>query len=364
MIVTRTPFRVTLGGGGTDLPSYYQDHGGFIFAMGLDKYMYVFLNPRPIDRKVRLLYTKSEMVDDVRELEHELAREGLLLHGIETAIEVASLADLPAGTGVGSSSCYLVGLLNSVRAYRRIPCTPKEVAEEACHLELNVLKKPIGKQDQYMAAFGGLTVLHINPEGVVEVDHVSLSPADLAQLIANTHIYYTGVKRNTIDILSEQNRSLVDRKEEAHQVVSESLHHIKDLGYKILEAIRRCNFDTFGQLLDDHWNYKKRMSSKISTSFIDQLYETVKHEFKVLGGKIIGAGGGGFLMLYCPGNQEKLSKFMESQGLMRLWYSVDFEGSKVVANHFNLGSINVNHSLGAGPGRKFEATHATKAGGI
>src|SRR5208282_3846527 len=166
--------RVTLGGGGTDLPSYYSEHGGFIFAMGIDKHMYVMINPPTIDRKIRLHYTQSETTDHVDQLKHELAREALRLHGISDKMEISSMADLPAGTGLGSSSCYVIGLLNALHQYRRDYVTLQQLAEEACHIELEVLGKPIGKQDQYMATFGGLTILRIARDGSVEVDSVDL----------------------------------------------------------------------------------------------------------------------------------------------------------------------------------------------
>jgi D-glycero-alpha-D-manno-heptose-7-phosphate kinase len=208
MILTSTPFRVTLGGGGTDLPSYYREHGGFIFAMGIDKHMYIMVNPPAIDRKIRLHYTDSETTNHVAELRHELAREALRLHGIEDKMEISSMADLPAGTGLGSSSCYLVGLLNALHHYRRDYISLDKLAEEACHIELEVLRKPIGKQDQYMAAFGGLSALEISKEGTVEVSSVELGSSSIAALIASTHIYYTGVERDALLVLAEQNSAM------------------------------------------------------------------------------------------------------------------------------------------------------------
>lgn len=348
MIVTRTPFRVTLGGGGTDLPSYYREHGGFIFAMGLDKYMYIMVNPPTVDRKIRLQYSKSEIVDHVSELHHDLAREALRLHGIEEAIEVSSMADLPAGAGVGSSSTYLVGLLTAIRSYRRKPVPLQELAEEACHIELNILKKPIGKQDQYMATFGGLTVLNIDRNGTVKVETVDLQPGAIDDLVANTHIYYTGVLRSALDILSEQNSALAIKQEKSHTLVTDSMHRIKELGYRILEAIREENFDAFGQMLDEHWQSKKRMSGKISLKRVDELYDLVRKEYNVLGGKIIGAGGGGFIMLYCNKDHKRLNRFMEQHGMMRLHYAIEFEGSKVVTNLFNLKRLSLDHSRRTG----------------
>src|SRR5208282_5078834 len=180
MILTRTPFRVTLGGGGTDLPSYYGEHGGFIFAMGIDKHMYVMVNPPTIDSKIRLHYSQSETVDCVDELRHDLAREALRLQGIEQKMEISSMADLPAGTGLGSSSSYLVGLLNALHQYRRDYVSLRQLADEACHIELDVLRKGIGKQDQYMAAYGGLSVLEIAKDGHVEVRSVELGSSSVA----------------------------------------------------------------------------------------------------------------------------------------------------------------------------------------
>jgi len=332
MIVTRTPFRVTLGGGGTDLPSYYRKHGGFVFAMGIDKYMYVMINPPTVDNKVRLHYSQSETVDHIGELKHELAREALRLHGIHEKMEVSSMADLPAGTGVGSSSCYLVGLLNALHHYRRDYVSLQKLAEEACHIELEVLKKGIGKQDQYMAAYGGLTVLEIATGGTVKVRSVELGSSSIAALVANTHIYYTGLLRDALEVLADQDAAMRSKADPHHQEVSESLVRIKDVGYRILDAIEREDFDLWGRLLDEHWQHKKRMSAKINVSAVDRLYEETKARYGVLGGKIMGAGGGGFLMLYCPKGHKPLEQFMLAQGMPRLHYAVEAEGSKVVAN--------------------------------
>jgi D-glycero-alpha-D-manno-heptose-7-phosphate kinase len=335
MILTSTPFRVTLGGGGTDLPSYYREHGGFIFAMGIDKHMHIMINPPTIDRKIRLHYSQSETADNVAHVRHELAREALRLHGIEDKMEISSMADLPAGTGVGSSSCYLVGLLNALHHYRRDYVSLDKLAEEACHIELEVLRKPIGKQDQYMAAFGGLTVLEIAKDGSVEVSPVELGSSSIAALIANTHIYYTGVTRDARSVLSDQNSAAGSKEHRDHARVLDSLHQIKELGRQILAAIENEDFDAWGRLLDEHWRSKKRLSSRISSSKIDDLYEHAKAEYSVLGGKVIGAGGGGFLMLYCPAESKRLEAFMLANEMPRLHYNVERDGSKVLANFSN-----------------------------
>ncbi len=330
MIATRTPFRVTLGGGGTDLPSYYGRHGGFIFAMGLDKYMYVLVNRPVMGRKVRLHYSNAEVVDHVSELRHELAREALRLHGIEQQFEVASIADIPAGTGLGSSSAYLVGLLNALHHYRRDYVSLQDLAEEACHIELDVLEERIGKQDQYMAAFGGLTVLDIDKGGDVQVRQLAMHSSAIADFVGNTHLYYTGTQRDAQEVLADQDHAASRQHAPEHQRVTESLHAIKELGQRILEAIESGDFDRWGLLLHEHWQNKKRLSAKISLRSVEEIYETVRAEHHVLGGKIVGAGGGGFLMLYCNKNHRELERFMTARGFPRLHYTIEPEGTRVV----------------------------------
>jgi D-glycero-alpha-D-manno-heptose-7-phosphate kinase len=331
VIVTRTPFRVTLGGGGTDLPSYFAHHGGFIFAMALDKYMYITVNRPVIGRKLVLHYTQSEVVDHVSQLRHPLAREALRLHGIEHTFEVASMADLPARTGLGSSSCYTVGLLNALHNDRRDYVSLQTLAEEACRIELDILQGGIGKQDQYMAAFGGLTVLDIAPDGKVAVRQLSPSSSDIADFVAHSHIYYTGAQRDAGEVLSDQNTAMREKASVDHTRVADSLHRIKALGYRILEAIEQGNYDKWGELLDEHWQNKKQLSSKISLDAVDAIYDEVRARFGVLGGKIIGAGGGGFLMLYCPRHHAALERFMGERGMPRMHYTIEPEGTKVVA---------------------------------
>jgi D-glycero-alpha-D-manno-heptose-7-phosphate kinase len=333
VIITRTPFRVTLGGGGTDLPSYYRQHGGFILGVGIDKYMYIMVNPPIVDDKVRLHYSRSETVDHASALQHELARVALLHHGIERGIEVSSMADLPDGTGLGSSSAYLVGLLTALHHYRRNHVPLSSLAEEACTLEIDVLGKGIGKQDQYMAVFGGLTVLEIDRDGVVRVRTVDLPTGSVDAFVANTHLYYTGHRRSAEEVLRDQDGAMRSNGRPQRDMVENSLHAIKELGYRILEAVEEEEFDLWGRLLHEHWCAKKQLSEKVSLSAIDEIYEHVRREHNVLGGKIAGAGGGGFLMLYCSGQHKRLERFMAEQGMPRLHYKVEYEGSKVIANH-------------------------------
>jgi D-glycero-alpha-D-manno-heptose-7-phosphate kinase len=345
LIVTRTPFRITLGGGGTDLPSYYRRHGGFVLAMGINKYMYVMLNPPGIDDFIRLHYTQSETVTHVADLKHELAREALRYHGIERKMEVASMADLPAGTGLGSSSAYLVGLLSALHHYRRDLVSLQSIAEEACHIELDVLGKGIGKQDQYMAAFGGITTLTIARNGSVTVDSLRLSEGAVAELVANTHLYYTGASRDAVDMLSAQNLALQSDADPIHGAVRGNMDRIKELGHKAAEDIAAENFDAWGLTLDEHWRLKRDLSTQISIDAVDRIYEEVRANYGVLGGKIVGAGGGGFLLLYCPSAHKRIEQFMSQSGMPRLHYSMEPEGSKVVA------------SLTSGPGITASSRH-------
>ncbi len=332
MIVTRTPFRITLGGGGTDLPSYYQKHGGYILAAGIDKYMYLMLHPPTLDKMVRLQYSKSEVVFHASELQHELARQALLHMGVETKIELSSLADLPAGTGLGSSGSYLVGLLMALSHYKREFVTLQQLAEIACHLEIDVLKKPVGKQDQYMATFGGLTSLDIAKDGQVTVTPVVKGTSSLAEFVANTHMYYTGFRRDALEVLHDQNRALEQDQGPQRAQVEDSLRRIHELGFEIKDAIVSDDYDRWGELLHSHWTHKKKMSSKISLTRVDQIYEEVRKDYNVLGGKISGAGGGGFLMLYCTGQHKRLETYMASQNMPRLHYNIEPQGTKVVAD--------------------------------
>ncbi len=325
MIITRTPFRLTLGGGGTDLPSFYGDHGGFILAAAIDKYMFLNVNTPIVDDKIRVRYTGSEMVDHVDDVKHTLAREALKHFGVTSGIEIVSIADIPAGTGLGSSSSYLVGLLNALHTLLQDQATPQKLAEEACRIELEVLRKPIGKQDQYMAAFGGLTTLDIDPEGNVSVKRLDLDMDLVESLEHNILMFYTHEMRDATTILKKQDAAARTK----DRTVVRSLREIKDIGLEISDAISRGNLRRFGELLDVHWESKKRLSEGISNPQIDAWYELAKQNGAV-GGKISGAGGGGFLMLYCEENKARLREVMRAAGLRELKFRFDFEGSKVV----------------------------------
>lgn len=333
MIITRTPFRITLGGGGTDLPSFYREHGGFIFAMSINKYMYLMLNRRSVaDRSLVIRYSQVEMVDRVDDIRHPLAREALRLHGINENLELTSVADMPAKTGLGSSGAYLVGLLTALRAYRRAPAGPEEIAEEACHIEMEILREPVGKQDQYMAAFGGFRTLEIDPAGGVTVTRVPVDFMTVTELVGKARIYYTGVQRSATAVLKAQDQAARAEESPDHARVIAGLQQIKELGGRILRAFRERDLDAFGRLMDEHWTHKRTLSRGVSLGVMDQLYDEVKRRFGVLGGKIIGAGGGGFVMLYCPAPGRELDEFMAAQHMPRVNYFPALQGAKVVSD--------------------------------
>ena len=325
MIITKTPFRVTLGGGGTDLPSFYREHGGFVLAVAIDKHIYLNLNTPILDDGVRVQYSRTDLVRHVDEVQHTLAREAMRFFHIDNGIEIVSIADIPAGTGLGSSSSYLVGLLNAMHTLTQTATNPAQLAEEACRIELDRLQKPIGKQDQYMAAFGGLTALEISKDGHVSPSRICLDAEPLEALESNTLLFYTGAARDAISILQQQDHA----SREKIGTVLGSLREIKDIGVEIQDAIVRGNLTRFGELLDIHWQTKKRLSGSISNPLIDGWYELAKRS-GAIGGKICGAGGGGFLMLYCERNKPRLREAMRGAGLRELSFRFEFEGSKVV----------------------------------
>lgn len=322
MIVARAPFRITLGGGGTDLPSFYKKHGGFVLSMALDKYIYVCLKPLAMSDNIRLQYSKTEIVGSAADLQHNRAKQALVRHNMLNGYEIVSIADLPASSGLGSSGSYLVALLSAIRTNLRLPADPETIASEACDIEILDLKEPVGKQDQYISAYGGVRELSIDRSGVVTVTSSSASPYNMNELMSRLHVYHTGVFRSASEILEKQSK-LKGKSED-------SLLAIKDLGYRFSEALSSGEFDNFGMLLHEHWEHKKKMSDKISFSKVDDLYDIARKDYSVLGGKIIGAGGGGFLMLYSPEKNDKLQKFMESNGLVRLDYGVDNTGAKIM----------------------------------
>lgn len=327
MIITRTPMRFPLGGGGTDLASYYSRFGCRMVSAAIDKYMYITVNRRICDDLVKVNYSKVELVDRPGELQHDLVREALPLVGVERAVEISSLADIPSGTGLGSSSAFLVGLLNALHILKGEQIPRQELAEEACVIEIDTLRKPIGKQDQYMAAFGGITILEIDTKGGVTVSPARISHETIRELEHNILVFYTGIRRESLDILGHQKKAT----EEDDGAVLDRLHRIRDIGLEVIAALEAEDLHRFGELLDAHWNAKKGLSGKISTDRIDRWYARAR-EFGALGGKIMGAGGGGFFMFYCEKNRSGFRKAMREEGLREVPYKFDMEGSRALVN--------------------------------
>jgi D-glycero-alpha-D-manno-heptose-7-phosphate kinase len=327
MIITRTPFRVTLGGGGTDLPSYYSCYGGFIFSFAINKYMYINVNRPVVDNLIRINYSDSETVENISDLKHNIARACLEKHGITHSIEIASMADIPSGSGLGSSSSYTVGLLNALHTLKRDYFPLQDLAEEACKIEIDILQKPMGKQDQYLAAFGGFSIMEISKEGVVQLSQAKVPSGTLDELKKNLLLFYTGVNRKNNKILGEQSRST----EKSKKDVLESLHYIKKSGYRILEIIESGNITELGKMFDEHWQYKKRMAKGITNPEFNTIYDAALKN-GAIGGKITGAGGGGFFLFYCEEGKHKLQSTMADMGLREMKFDFDFEGTKILAN--------------------------------
>lgn len=328
MILTRAPLRIPLGGGGTDLPSYYSQYGGFVLSAAINKYVYISLNRPQVDDLIRVKYSKSETVEDLNEVQHDLVREAMRLTGVERGVEIVSMADVPAGTGMGSSGSFVVALLRAFHALRREYVPPQELAEEACHIEIDMAGSPVGKQDQYVAAFGGITCFDISRDGQVAVSRISFSNHQMDELRSNLLLFYTGIQRRAMDILEDQKRDTAH----SNPDVIESLHRTKELGLQIKEALQDGDLDRFGELMDVHWQNKKRRSGKISDPRIDRWYELARDNGAV-GGKLIGAGGGGFLLFYCPNSHKgQLRKAMAEEGLREMPFEFDFEGAKVLVD--------------------------------
>jgi D-glycero-alpha-D-manno-heptose-7-phosphate kinase len=323
MIITRSPLRISLGGGGTDLPSYYEAHGGFLIAAAIDKYVYITIHPTFQDEMI-LKYSKMERVTKLSEIQHPILRESMRLVGVDRSVEIASMADIPAGTGLGSSGSFTTALLKALHTYRKNIIHPRELAEQACHVELDLLGEPIGKQDQYIAAFGGLTCFTFHPDGRVDACPLQCSQETLYNLEDNLLLFFTGYSRSASSILKEQDQK---SRENARDML-DNLHFIKDLGLQSREALESGNLRRFADLMNVHWNRKKERSGGMTNPDIDRWYEIALAN-GALGGKLIGAGGGGFLMFYTE-DKTRLRHAMREVGLREVRFRFDFEGTKVV----------------------------------
>lgn len=328
MILARAPLRISLGGGGTDLPSYYGRFGGFVLSAAIDKYLYISANRPAADEFIRVKYSRYEQVSSIEDIEHDLVRPALKVLGLGGSLEITSMADVSAGTGLGSSGTYLIALLTALYEMKREKISTQALAEQACHIEMELAGHAVGKHDHYLAAFGGITCLEIAREGGVRVSPLSVSPDTIDEFRNTVLLFYTGITRSSDSILEAQ-RS--DTEQEDPRVV-ESLHRTMELGYRIRDALEQGDLERFGLMLDEHWQNKKKRSDKISDGRIDRWYE-IATQSGAFGGKLIGAGGGGFFMFSCPAERKAgLRRALGEEGLREMRYDFDFEGAKVLVN--------------------------------
>lgn len=327
MIITRSPLRISLGGGGTDLPSYYREHGGFVVAAAIDKYVYITKH-RTFQPEIIVKYSKLERVQTVDQIEHPIIREALNLVGVtDPYIELTSMADIPGGTGLGSSGSFTTALLKALHTYKKSIVHPADLAEQACDIELNKLGEPIGKQDQYIAAIGGITAFTFQPDGRVQYRPCKIAQETLFNFEDNLLLFFTGYSRSASAILTDQN----EKSKQRDQAMLDHLHFTKELGYKSLASIESGNLEEFARLMDIHWQRKKTRSSGMSNAQINDWYDHAMQN-GALGGKLIGAGGGGFLMFYAD-DKKRLRHAMREKGLQEVRFRFDFEGTKVVTQN-------------------------------
>ena len=327
MIITRSPLRVSLGGGGTDLPSFSRHHGGFLIAGAIDKYVYITIHPRFVDGFL-LKYSHMEEAATIDDIRHPIIREAIRFVGVEERnLEITSMADIPAGTGLGSSGSFTTAVLKALHSHKKHLVHPHELAAEACHLEIDILGEPIGKQDQYIAAYGGITCFEFGTDGSVKAWPLAISEETLFNLEDNLLLFFTGYSRSASAILKDQD----DKSKLADDEVLKNLHFIKDLGLSSKEALEGGNLAEFGRLMNVHWEWKKKRSASISNGKIDEWYGCAMAN-GALGGKLIGAGGGGFLMFYAD-DKATLRHAMREQGLKEVRFRFDFEGTRVVSSN-------------------------------
>lgn len=326
MIIVRSPLRISLGGGGTDLPSYYEEHEGFLIAAAIDKYVYVNVM-RPFTEGIYLKYSKFENVKKIEEIDHGIIRESLNLMKMKNPqIEITTLADIPSGTGLGSSGSFTTALIKALFSYERIYLNPEKIAELACHVEIDLLGEPIGKQDQYISALGGVSSFEFKKDNSVSFKPLGISKEIMYELEDNLLLFFTGYSRNAGDILKDQKQ----KSSKDDEKMIENLHFIKELGISSKNAIESGDIQAFGELMHEHWIKKRIRTKGMSNSNIDNWYEAALKNGAV-GGKIVGAGGGGFLM-FLANDRKKLRKKMNSLGLQEVRFKFDFEGTKVLVS--------------------------------
>jgi D-glycero-alpha-D-manno-heptose-7-phosphate kinase len=327
MIIARSPLRITLGGGGTDLPSYYRDHEGFLVSAAIDKYVYVNVM-RPFTEGIFLKYSQLEHVETIADVKHPIIREAMQMLGFKTPqVEVTTLADIPAGTGLGSSGSFTTALLKALYTHRKRHLHQEELAELACHIEIDRLGEPIGKQDQYIAAFGGLTCLTFHKDDRVKAEPLRISMDTMFDLEDNLLLFFTGYSRSASAILKDQ--KVKSQQNDSDMLTN--LHYVKDLGYRSSSALTKGDSRLFGELMHEHWEHKKKRTEGMSNPMIDEWYDLAMKNGAV-GGKLVGAGGGGFLM-FMAHDRNVLRHAMNKAGLEEVRFKFDFEGTKIIMNN-------------------------------
>ena len=323
MIITRTPLRITLGGGGTDLPSYYERFGGVVLSAAISKYIFISINPT-FTPDYFLKYSALERVSRPQDIDHPIVREVLMTHDVKPAIEIVSTADIPAGTGLGSSGAFTVGLLRAVYAARREHVGAGDLADEACRIEIDRLHRPVGKQDQYIASFGGIRCLDFRQDGTVAVSPVAISTETFYDLEEHLLMFFTGYSRDADKVLAEQKEGC----ENGTGEMIDNLHFVKELGLRSKAALEQGDTAGFAALMHEHWEHKKKRSASMSNDKIDRWYQLGRGA-GAIGGKLVGAGAGGFLLFYTR-DRRSLRQAMSAEGLAEVRFGFDQDGSTVL----------------------------------
>jgi len=326
VLITRTPLRITLGGGGTDLPSYYERFGGLVLSAAINRHIFISIN-HTFSNEYLIKYSQLERTDDVESIDHPIVREALRLHPVGRGIELVSVADIPAGTGLGSSGAFTVGVLRALYAHKRRYVTAAKLAEEACRIEIELLGQPVGKQDQYIAAFGGLTCMSFEPGGQVQVSPLAISTETLQDLEEHLCMFFTGYSRAASEVLQDQKR----RSEEGDRDMLMNLHFVKENGIETMIALEQGDMAQFGGLMHEHWENKKKRSPGMSNSHIDRWYDKAL-DHGAIGGKLVGAGSGGFLLFYAK-DQDLVRQAMAEEGLEEVRFRFDHDGSSVIVRN-------------------------------
>lgn len=326
MIITRAPLRISLGGGGTDLPSYYSQYGGYLVSAAIDKYVYIAVKRRFTDG-IRVSYNQTEIVSTIQEIQHPIVRETLQYLDMHDNIEIISIGDIPANTGLGSSGSFTVSLLLALHTLRHEHRTPQQLAEEAFHIEAERLGEPIGKQDEYIAAFGGITSLDITTDGTVTAQAVPVAEGTLQEFEHDLLLFYTGMQRRASDVLAKQQDAVKNQQPQ----VSQSMHAIKGIGHTIRQALADGQAHRIGELMHEHWLHKLKISAAMAPGGVAEWYNLARQHGAV-GGKLVGAGGGGFMLLYCDQHKAAVRQALLAQGLKELHFAFDYGGATVIVN--------------------------------